>query len=190
MQFMKCLTKNEVVSLCVAVRRIPRERALFGIALGTGLRAHELLALNVGDVLSADHVRVVIELHVFKKSSATQIVVLSSRARVLVENLLEHKRACRESISAEAPLFMSRRRRRLSLRELRYLFHIWQVRAGFTRHMGFHSLRHTACTNIYRATKDIRLTQQFARHASIVSTAIYTHPTEEDLAVAVELLPC
>jgi len=36
-------------------------------------------------------------------------------------------------------------------------------------------------TNVYRATKDLYLAQRFARHASPLSTTIYTHPTDEEL---------
>ena len=50
--------------------------------------------------------------------------------------------------------------------------------------------RHTACSAIYRSTKDIRLTQRFARHTSVLTTAIYTHPTDEDLLRALEGLTC
>jgi hypothetical protein len=38
--------------------------------------------------------------------------------------------------------------------------------------------------------KDIRLTQRFARHKSILTTAVYSHPTDEDLLRAVTGLPC
>ena len=58
--------------------------------------------------------------------------------------------------------------------------------AGFR----FHSLRHTACSNLYRRTKDIRLTQRFARHKSILTTSIYAHPSDEDLVRSVRDLPC
>jgi site-specific recombinase XerD len=48
----------------------------------------------------------------------------------------------------------------------------------------------TACSNLYRRTRDIRLTQRFARHSSILSTAIYTHSTDEELVRSVQELPC
>jgi hypothetical protein len=38
--------------------------------------------------------------------------------------------------------------------------------------------------------KDIRLTQRSARHKSILTTAVYSHPTDEDLVRAVDGLPC
>jgi len=61
------------------------------------------------------------------------------------------------------------------------LFRKWQAAAGFETIYPFHSLRHSAITNVYRATKDLYLTQRFARHASPLSTTVYTHPTDEEL---------
>lgn len=51
-------------------------------------------------------------------------------------------------------------------------------------------LRHSAVTNLYALTKDIRLTQRFARHRSLATTMVYTHPSEDDLVRVVEGLRC
>ena len=48
----------------------------------------------------------------------------------------------------------------------------------------------SAVTNVYRATRDLPLAQRFARHASPLTTIIYTHPAEEELAEGVRDLPC
>jgi site-specific recombinase XerC len=85
---------------------------------------------------------------------------------------------------------VSREGGRLSERQVRTAFKKWQERAGFERHVHFHALRHTACTNIYAATKDIRLTQRFARHSRITTTTIYTHPSDDDMIRAVEGIRC
>ena len=79
------------------------------------------------------------------------------------------------------PPAMSNQRRRLCLRQIQVLFRKWQAAAGFERIYPFHTLRHTAVTNVYRATKDLYLTQRFARHASPLSTTVYTHPSDEEL---------
>jgi len=42
-----------------------------------------------------------------------------------------------------------------------------------------------AITNVYRATKDLHLTQRFARHASPLTTIVYTHPSDEELYAAI-----
>jgi site-specific recombinase XerD len=85
---------------------------------------------------------------------------------------------------------VSRRGRRLSARQLRHAVHLWQQRAGFERRLSFHALRLTACSTLYRRTKDIRIAQRFARHKSIVTTSIYLHPSDEDLVRTVCELPC
>lgn len=95
-----------------------------------------------------------------------------------------------ESLAPEAPLFVSREGNRLSTRMARTAFRRWQRRAGLDRIHSFHALRHTACTNLYRKTRDIRLVQRFARHVNIHTTTIYAQPTEEDLMRAVRELPC
>jgi len=171
-----------------------RDHVIISFALGTGLREHELLALDVGDVFDDEgRARRRVTLRVFKRSvdePATQEVVLPDLVRAKLEKLRAWKKRQGESLAAEAPLFVSRLGRRLSSRQLRENFSTWQERAGFERHLSFHSLRHSACSALYRRTKDIRLTQRFARHKSIVTTSISAHPSDEDLVRAVRELPC
>lgn len=171
-----------------------RDHVLLSLALGTGMREHELVALNVGDVLSDEgKARRRIQLRVFKRSrddAQGQEVVLSSGVQAKLEKYFRWKRQQDELLTHDAPLFVSRKGNRLSTRQLRHAFRLWQERAGFERRFSFHSVRHSAITNLYEATRDIRLAQRFARHKSITSTQIYTHPTDEALFRAVQDLPC
>ena len=171
-----------------------RDHVIFSIALGTGLREHEILALDVGDVFGpGGKVRRRVQLRVFKRSSedpATQEVVLPDSLRAKLDKYLGWKKRAGQSLKPDAPLFVSRNRNRLSARQLRHTFKVWQQRAGFERAFCFHALRHTACSNLYRRTRDIRLTQRFARHKSILTTSIYAHPSDEDLVRSVRDLPC
>lgn len=171
-----------------------RDHVLLSLALATGMREHELVALNVGDVFSDDaKARRRVQLHVFKRSSEDaqgQEVMLSSCMQAKLEKYFRWKRQQGEALAAAAPLFMSRKGNRLSTRQVRHAFQLWQERAGFERRFSFHSVRHSAITNIYEGTRDIRLAQRFARHKSIITTQIYTHPTDEALLRAVQELPC
>lgn len=171
-----------------------RDHVLYSLALSTALREHELVALNVGDVLDTEgRARRRVPLHVFKRSNpdeSMQEVVLSDTVRAKLEKLYRWKKAKGESIAPNAPLFVSRKSNRLSTRQVRHGFGVWQERAGIERPLGFHGLRHSSCTNIFAQTKDIKLTQRFARHKSILSTARYTHPSDEALLRAVQTLPC
>ncbi|HEU4409106.1 MAG TPA: tyrosine-type recombinase/integrase [Polyangiaceae bacterium] len=171
-----------------------RDHLLFALALGTGLREHEMVALDVGDVREpGGAVRRRVALRVFKgcrRDPAPQEVMLPEALRAKLAKFLRWKRARGEALAPDAPLFVSRKGGRLSTRQVRHLVGLWQARAGIERPFSAHSLRHGACTNMYRRTKDIRLTQRFARHASIVTTSRYTHTSDEALAQAVDSLPC
>ncbi len=171
-----------------------RDHVIIAVALGTGLREHEILALNVGDVFGPDgRARRRVRLRVYKRSNDdpdAQEVVLPDALRAKLDKLRGWKKRRGESLEPDAPLFVSRRGKRLSARQLRHLFHVWQERAGFERRFSFHALRHTACSNLYRRTRDIRLTQRFARHKSILTTSIYAHPSDEELVRSVRELPC
>lgn len=171
-----------------------RDHVIISFALGTGLREHELLALDLGDVFDEEGgAKRRITLRVFKRSAdepAVQEVVLPDLVRAKLEKLRAWKKREGESLAPDAPLFVSRLGKRLSSRQLRENFGVWQERAGFERHLSFHALRHTACSTLYRRTKDIRITQRFARHKSILTTSIYAHPSDEDLVRAVRELPC
>lgn len=148
-----------------------RDHVLYAMALGTGLREHELVALDVRDVFdSAGKARRRIVLRVFKgsdRASAGQDVLVPEGLRAKLHKLWAWKVREAESVEANAPLFVSRLGQRLSLRQVRHGFRVWQERAGFERRVTFHMLRHTACSNLYAQSKDIRLTQRFARHRSL-----------------------
>ena len=102
----------------------------------------------------------------------------------LVEKLARfwlYKQAHRERLDPSAPLFCNQGRRRVSRRRVQVLFRAWQVVAGFGRLYNYHCLRHTAVSQVYRATHDLFLAQRFARHASPLTTVIYTHPSDQEM---------
>ena len=170
-----------------------RDHVIFSLALGTALRESELLALDVGDVSpDGSKVRRRISLRVFKRSTqdpAPQEVFLPDAAYYKLKKYLGWKRTNGQSLAQDAPLFISRLGRRLSARQLRHAFHVWQERAEMDRRFNFHSLRHTSLSTLYRQTKDILVVQRQARHKSITTSAIYAAPTDEDVLRAVRDLP-
>lgn len=171
-----------------------RDHVIIATALATGLRAHELLALDVGDVFDdGGRARRRVQLRVYKRSHdvpAAQEIILPDGLRAKLDKLYRWKEGEGQSLAPDAPLFVSRNGNRLSGRQLRERFAQWQERAGLDRRLSFHGLRHSSCTNLYQDTRDLRLVQRFARHASITSTMRYAHPADEDLARAVQNLRC
>ncbi len=193
----KTLTEAEQkLLLCTTGQRRDgfRDHVIFSLALGTGLREMEILSLNIGDMFDANgKPRHRVQLREYKRSNddpGAQNVFLPDMARAKLEKFWGWKRRKNQDVAPSAPLFVSRKGNRLSRRQVRHAFAVWQERAGFERRLTFHSLRHSACSAVQRRFGDIRMTQVFARHKSVTSTEIYTCPTDEDMFRAVKTLPC
>jgi integrase/recombinase XerC len=171
-----------------------RDHLIFSTALGTALREHEILALNLGDVYDQrGKAKTRIRLRVFKRSNMepdAQEVFVPDSLRYKFEKFWRMRKAAGADMQPNAPLFVSREGHRLSCRQARHAFAVWQDRAGFSRRFRFHHLRHTSLTTLYRQTRDILLVKRQARHASITSTTIYAAPSDEDVQAAVHNLPC
>ena len=186
------LSTSEQRAILAAVEGHPREALLISLALGTGLRLAEGVGLDVGDVYvpgGRPRVRVRLRPEIAKRGRAGD-VFLPDGLKTKLEQFWAFKLDRRESVDPIAPLFCAQTGRRLSKRRVQVLFRDLQVEAGFDRHYPFHALRHTAITNVYRASRDLFLAQRFARHASPLTTVVYTHPSDEELREGVRLLRC
>ncbi len=184
------LTEVEMRRLLRATAAHPREHLIFSLALGTGLRLAETVGLNVGDVFVPDgapRVRVRLRPEIAKNGRAGD-VFLPDALVPKVRRFWRYEARCRERLDPDSPLFCSHRWRRLSKRRVQVLLRAWQVIAGFDRLYPFHALRHTAVTNVYRASRDLFLAQRFARHASPLTTVCYTHPSDEEMRERVRKL--
>jgi len=186
------LTAAEQKLILRATAGNPRDHLIVSIALGTGLRLGELVGLNVGDVYAPDgtpRVRVRIRREIAKGGRAAD-VFLPDKLVPKLKRFRRWKAQRGESLAPEAPLLCNQSRRRISKRRVQHAWRGWQERAGFDRLYGFHSLRHSSITNVYRRTRDLFLAQRFARHASPLTTTIYTHPGDEEMAERVRGVPC
>jgi site-specific recombinase XerC len=77
-----------------------------------------------------------------------------------------------EDLAPDAALLCNQSRARIPKRRVQHARSGWQRRAGFDRTYGFHALRQTAVTNVYRTTHDLFLAQGFARHVSPLTTRV------------------
>lgn len=147
------------------------------------MRESEIVALDVQDVVKEGTLKPkrTLQLRVFKRSGRdadpkNQRVPMPDGTYFKLEKYLKVTKL------HTGPLFRSRKKgARLSARAVRGMFQRWQKRAGFDQPAAFHHLRHTAVTNIYRETKDVRIAQRFARHANLQTTTIYAHVSDEDV---------
>jgi integrase/recombinase XerC len=186
------MTAYEQRALLRATAGHTRDHLVVSLALGTGLRLGELVGLNVGDVFfptGEPRTRIRVRAEIAKRGRTGDVFLpdaLVGKVRRFWRYKLDH----RERIEPSAPLFCGLSRRRISPRRIQVVVRAWQGKAGFDRLYCFHSLRHSAVTNVYRATRDLFLAQRFARHASPLTTVIYTHPSDEELREGVRRLVC
>jgi integrase len=186
------LTSAEQRAILRATACNPRDHLIYSLALGTGLRLAEIVGLNVGDVYTPEgrprnRVRLRPEI---AKSGRAGDVFLPDALLAKFRRFWRHKATRREGLQPEDPLLCSQSRTRISPRRVQFAFRTWQQRAGFDRLYPFHALRHTAVTNVYRASRDLFLAQRFARHVSPLTTTVYTHPSDQEMWERVRRLTC
>jgi integrase len=186
------LTADEQRLILRATAGNLRDHMIISLALGTGLRLAEIVGLDVGDVFGQDgtpRVRVRVRAAIAKCGRAAD-VFLPDRLVAKLRRFWRWKKASGEELSPAAPLFANQSGRRISKRRVQFAWATWQRRAGFDRVYGFHALRHTAVTNVYRASRDLFLAQRFARHVSPLTTTVYTHPSDDDVQRNLRQLEC
>lgn len=186
------LTQAEQRAILRASAGSPRDNLIYSLALGTGLRLAEIVGMDVGDVYTPEgkpRNRIRLRAEIAKGGRAGD-VFLPDALQAKFRRFWRHKVARREGQRPEDPLFCSQSRTRISPRRVQFAFRTWQVKAGFDRLYPLHSLRHTAITNVYRASRDLFLAQRFARHVSPLTTTVYTHPSDQEMWERVRRLWC
>jgi site-specific recombinase XerD len=156
-----------------------RDRAMFELAYGSGLRAEELVTLRLADVdYDAEQLRVE------GKGRKTRYVPAGEVSLRLVGEYLDRGRpalAARSSRGEQSPrgdfLFLSKSGRRLSTSDVRRRLRGWAGRSGVDSTAGAfgpHALRHSFATHLLDGGADLRVIQELLGHASVSSTQIYT----------------
>ena len=161
----------------------PRDRALIVLALHTGLRSHELCALNVGHVMTWDGFpRQWVE--VVGKGGHQRQVPLNAIARQAVVDLVHFNRARGFAVAGESPLLVTRRHGRLPTRSLRDIIQRYRERADLDIRCSPHCFRHTFASRL-AACACLPVVQVVLGHLRLSSTQVYTHTTPAQLAAGV-----
>jgi len=161
-----------------------RDRAILELLYGAGLRAGELVGLNLGDIsLGEGLVRVV------GKGRKERIVPFGSRAAEALQSYLQvrgkqikaGKLPAKEKTSAAEAVFLNLRGGRLTSRSVGNIVdhHVGKLSQRLKVHP--HTLRHTFATHMLNAGADLRAIQELLGHESLSTTQKYTHVSIEQL---------
>jgi site-specific recombinase XerD len=146
-----------------------RDRALFELAYSCGLRADEMVSLDLGDPdFDAETLRVT------GKGAKTRVVPVGEPAQRTLRRYLETARPALDSGRGEQALFISRRGRRLSPSDVRRRLAKWVREAAVAGRISPHTLRHSFATHLLEGGADLRSIQDLLGHASVSTTQIYT----------------
>jgi integrase/recombinase XerC len=151
-----------------------RDRALFELLYGTGLRVGELAGLRVRDWDRDRH-----ELRVRGKGAKERIVPVPAAAREALGEWLALRE--REGLLAQ-PMFTNARGGALSDRGVRVILRRRMLVTGIARPASPHTLRHSYATHLLDADVDLRAIQELLGHERLSTTQRYTHVSAERLA--------
>lgn len=175
------LTEEEVVRLLEAPGKLNtpearRDKAMLELLYATGMRVSELVSLQVTDVnLVGEFVRCM------GKGSKERLIPFHDQALSALKVYIEEARSIFISKSADPALFLNRRGERLTRQGFWLILKEHARRAGITTPTTPHTLRHSFATHLLRGGASLRQVQEFLGHASIASTQIYTHLTDDHL---------
>lgn len=182
----RVLKPEEVATL---LDRIPattplelRDRALFELAYGSGLRAEELVSLDLESVdFDSECVRVQ------GKGSKIRLVPFGEHARRALTRYLERGRPALD-VAKQPALLLSKSGRRLSTSDVRRRMRIWgrqaASRAPAVIDAHPHALRHSFATHLLEGGADLRSIQELLGHATISTTQVYTRVESRRLRAA------
>ena len=157
-----------------------RDRALLEVLYGTGARISEAVGLDVDDLDMVDGTVLL-----RGKGGKERLVPVGSYAREAVDGYLVRGRpelAAASTGSANGgALFLNARGGRLSRQSAWAVLVKAAERAGVTKDVSPHTLRHSFATHLLDGGADVRVVQELLGHASVTTTQVYTLVTVDNL---------
>jgi len=156
-----------------------RDVAILELMYATGIRVGELCGLDIDDV---DFDRNVVR--VLGKGRKERTVPFGRPAAEALQRWLRQGRPVLRREGVGAALFVGARGGRIDQRVVRDVVHRRVGDVPDAPDIGPHGLRHTAATHLLEGGADLRTVQELLGHASMATTQIYTHVTNERLRKA------
>lgn len=159
-----------------------RDLAMLELLYATGIRVGELVGIDVDDVDRARNV-----VRVLGKGSKERAVPFGGPAAEALDRWLEIGLPAIRTADSGAAVFIGMRGKRIDQRAVRRIVHQRIAGVEGAPDMGPHGLRHTAATHLLEGGADLRSVQEILGHASLATTQIYTHVSNERLRSAYRL---
>jgi site-specific recombinase XerD len=154
-----------------------RDRAILELFFSTGLRVSELCSLNSDIDLTRD------EFSVRGKGDKVRVVFLSSDAKKAIAAYLKKRADMGEAlfVSYGKGFAKGMDAHRVTPRGVELMVKHYATKAGITRKVTPHVIRHSFATDLLQNGADLRSVQALLGHANIATTQVYTHVTDKHL---------
>ncbi|MDR3570700.1 MAG: tyrosine-type recombinase/integrase [Candidatus Pacebacteria bacterium] len=154
-----------------------RDRAILELFFSTGLRVSELCSLNSDLDLTRD------EFSVRGKGDKVRVVFLSPDAKKAIAEYLKKRGDMGEAlfVSSGKGFAKGMDAHRMTPRAIELMVKHYATKAGITRKVTPHVIRHSFATDLLENGADLRSVQALLGHANIATTQIYTHVTDKHL---------
>ena len=150
-----------------------RDRAIFELMYGSGLRLSELHDLNLGDLLLDEG-----WVSVRGKGGKSRRVPLVGKSIAAIREYLP----LRAAAAGEQAVFTGRNGSRLGQRQIQKRLELWALRQGADQRISPHMMRHSYASHLLQSSRDIRGVQELLGHSNISTTQIYTKLDFDHLA--------
>lgn len=152
-----------------------RDKAILELLFSTGLRVSELCSLDSDLDLTRD------EFSVRGKGDKVRVVFLSETAKEALRAYIKIRKDMEPALFVNALKEGKEAKRsptRLTPRAVQLLIKTYAAKAGITKKVTPHVLRHSFATDLLSNGADLRSVQALLGHANIMTTQIYTHVTD------------
>jgi integrase/recombinase XerD len=153
-----------------------RDRALLELGYGAGLRVSELTGLTARDALLDEGV-----VRVFGKGGKERLVPIGRGAIGAVAVYIRELRPRLDRGAGLGILLLNANGAPLTRMGAWKILRKYVMRAGISKRVTPHTLRHSFATHLLEGGADLRAVQEMLGHADISTTQIYTHVDREYL---------
>ena len=154
-----------------------RNRAIFEVLYGCGLRVSELVNLKLSDLHLPQEI-----ISVTGKGNKQRFIPIGDEAKKHLLLYLETSRIhFPVKKAAENIVFINRRGGKMSRQMIFLLVKKQAEVSGIRKKISPHTFRHSFATHLIRNGADLRAVQEMLGHVSISTTEIYTHLNDTDL---------
>lgn len=153
-----------------------RDKAILELLFSTGLRVSELCSLSRDVDLKKD------EFSVRGKGDKIRVVFFSASAKDAVKKYLEKRADMDDALFINVGRVSKEKESiRLTPRSVERIVKYYAIKAGISRRVTPHIVRHSFATDLLENGADLRSVQALLGHANINTTQIYTHVTDKHL---------